>query len=116
MTFYRFLGHIEKSDAFNRGIGIGKVTIDKFAVKSYSLKDLSADVGHIGRNTHLGHDFGKTFIDSFNVIVQKLLLFFRIGTHALYKRQCGVRMNCFSSVSCEQSKMMHKTCRACFNY
>ena len=55
VTARGFLGDLGQADAFDAGVGAGKILGDEIGLQADGVEDLRAAIGLVGRDAHLGH-------------------------------------------------------------
>ncbi len=114
-----FFCHFKHAYAFDLAGGAGEVFGDGFAVDADGFKQLCAAVTHVGGHAHLGHDFGQAFAHCLDVVVNRFVGRQSTGQVLMQGAQCvhcQIRIDGFSAITRQHSKVMHLTRRTRFNH
>ena len=105
-----FFGDLKNTYALHAAGRAGEIFVNRFAVDTDGLKQLRAAVRHVSGHAHLGHDFGQSFADGFDVVVNRFVSRQITGQAfvQLSQRFHGqIRMNGFCAIACKHRKVMH---------
>ena len=103
------IGDLEQTDTLDVARRAGEILVDKRTVQSDRLEYLSAAVGLIGRDAHLGHHLVQTLADRLDEALGRFLgRDFRHDLVQLGERfQREIRVDRLGAVTGEQCEMMH---------
>ena len=115
----RFFGDFKNPYALHTAGRAGEIFVNRFAVDADGLKQLCAAIRHVSGHAHLGHDFGQAFADRFDVVVNGFVsgqVTRQLRVHAGQGFHRQIRMNRFSTVTCQHRKVMHFAGAAGFHH
>ena len=113
-----FFGNFKNANAFHARWCAREILRDGFGVDANGFKQLRTAVAHVGGDTHLRHDLGQTLTNCFDVVIDGFVCS-EVALHILVQFDQSlhgqVRMNRFSAVACEHTKVMYFTGSACLD-
>ena len=114
-----FFLNFEHANAFDAAGCAGEVFAHGFGVDANDFKQLGAAVAHVGGHPHLGHDLGQALTNGLDVVVNGFVstqVTGQAGVQLLQSFHGQVRVNCLSTVACQDRKVVHLARSAGFHH
>ena len=109
MPLNRFARNLAQADAFDLRVCACEITFDERRSQTNGIKDLSAAIGLIGRDAHLGHDLEHGFAERLDEALLDVVLAdvcAKIGQHFIECFEREVRVDGFCAIARERAELV----------